>query len=144
MAADKQHAWGLFNLGSLMLAGDGVERNGRGALALFVRAARLGNAKAMTMIGQHREEGSGTPKDLAAALRWYRRAAERGCFRGQYNLARFLARAGDFESAAHWVRACCATAPAAFCRDVGLSLIAHQEPCLQSAGREVLARAASV
>jgi TPR repeat protein len=140
---EKSHAWAMFNLGSLMLAGDGVARDADGALTLFVRAARRGNAKAMNMIGQHREENAQSRRVLASAMRWYRRAAERGCFRGQYNLARFLAVSGDINGAAHWLRCACAAGPAEFCREIGAQLVAHPEPRLQTIGREALMRSAA-
>jgi TPR repeat protein len=135
-------AWAMFNLASLMLAGDGVARDARGALALFVRAARRGNAKAMSMLGQYREEGWSSRVKLAAAARWYRRAAERGCFRGAYNLARFLARAGKLDAAATLLRASCAKAPPQFCREVGQTLLAHSDARLRAVAREALERAA--
>jgi hypothetical protein len=141
MAVDKSHAWAMFNLASLMLAGDGMARDPAGALSLFVRAARLGNAKAMNMIGHYREDGWGGRTALTSAGRWYRRAAVRGCFRGQYNLARFLARAGNIDEAVHWLRAACATAPPEFCRMAGLTLRENPDARLRSVGADALARA---
>jgi len=141
MAADKSHAWAKFNLGELMLAGDGVPRDPESALALFVRSARRGNAKAMNMIGQYRERGwRGHPK-LASALRWYRRAAHRGCFRGQYNFARILAAAGETGAAARWLEIAFTTAPPEFCRDVGEELRHHPDTRIRDAGAMALARA---
>lgn len=140
-AADKSHAWAMFNLASLMLAGEGVTRDPAAALSLFVRAARAGNAKAMNMIGQYREDGWRGPANLAAATRWYRRAADLGCFRGQYNQARFLARSGNLDGAVRYLRASCATAPPEFCREVGRTLLEHPEAKLRNIGREALARA---
>lgn len=143
-AVDKQNAWAMFNLGELMLAGDGVARDGGGALSLFVRSARLGNAKAMNMIGQIREDGADSRRRFASAVRWYRRAAERGCFRGQHNLARFLARAGQMDAAVEWLRASFSVAPPEFCREVGRGLISHPDMRLQNVGREGLARANAI
>jgi hypothetical protein len=39
---------------------------------------------------------------LDAAADWYRRSAEAGYFRGQYNWASILLKAGRFEEAAQW------------------------------------------
>jgi hypothetical protein len=39
---------------------------------------------------------------LDAAADWYRRSAEAGYFRGQYNWASLLLKAGRFEEAAAW------------------------------------------
>ena len=81
---------------------------------------------------------------LSSARRWYQRAAIRGCFRGQFHFARFLADEGDIDSAVHWVSASCNTAPLTFCREVGTMLAAHVNPRLASVGREALARADSL
>lgn len=143
MAVDKAHAWAMFNLAALLLAGEGAERDVPAALSLFVRAARRGNAKAMNMLGQLREEGHGCAVNRHAAEHWYRRAAELGCFRGQHNLARFLARSGMFDLAAGWLRASFASAPAEFSREVAAGLIDHPSPVLRAVAREGLARAAS-
>jgi hypothetical protein len=144
MAADRSHAWAIFNLATLMLAGDGVTRDPAGALSLFVRAARRGNAKAMNMIGHYREEGWCGPVRLVSAVRWYRRAAVRGCFRGQYNLARFRARSGNVDEAVRWLRASTAMAPLEFCRAVGHMLHENCDPRLQAVGQDALARTAAV
>ena len=69
----------------------------RAALTLLVRAARRGVPKAMNMLGRVREEGVAGPPKATLAARWYRMAAQRGCFRGQFHHARFLAEAGDIE-----------------------------------------------
>lgn len=93
------------------------------------------------MIGQYREEGWCGPVRLPAAGRWYRRAAERGCVRGQYNLARFFARSGNCDAAVALLRTSSAKAPLEFCREVGQTLLVHPDQGLQQVGREALARA---
>ncbi|KWT65240.1 hypothetical protein APY04_2989 [Hyphomicrobium sulfonivorans] len=140
LAIEQGHAWAMFNLASLMLQGAGVTQDAEGALALFVRAARLGNIKAMNMIGQYREDGWRGRVRLRAAARWYQRAAEGGCFRGQYNLARFLARMGQTETAAQWLRVSFAAAPPQFCREVGEMLANHPDANLRDVAREALLR----
>lgn len=141
LAIEQDHAWAMFNLASLMLQGEGVAKDAAGALTLFVRAARLGNIKAMNMIGQYREDGWRGRVRLRAAAHWYRRAAEGGCFRGQYNLARFLAHVGQTETAAQWLRVSFAAAPPQFCREVGEMLANHSDAHLRDAAREALLRA---
>jgi TPR repeat protein len=56
----------------------------------------------MSLVGRCCEEGWGTPRNLDAAADWYRRSAEAGYFRGQYNWASILLKAGRFEEAAVW------------------------------------------
>src|SRR4029078_1877544 len=90
-AADQGYDWSQYNLGCQYLHGSGVPVDRVEALALFVRAARGGNEKAMNKLGRFREEGWHGRVKLSSARRWYQRAAMRGCFRGQFHFARFLA-----------------------------------------------------
>ncbi len=140
--ADKGHHWAQFNLATLMLRGEGVRHDVRGALSLLVRSARRGNPKAMNMIGRGRELGWAGAVKLASAIRWYRRAADRGCFRGSYHLARFLATEGRIAEAAGRFRESIGRAPPDFCREAAAVLLAAPEPEFQSIGRAALARAA--
>jgi TPR repeat protein len=136
-AADRGHAWASYNLAMLMLAGDGAEGQGGEILALLVRAARRGNAKAMTAIGEACEDAwRGRPKPVAAR-RWYARAAQRGCFRGAFNTARHAMAAGDVDSAVRWLGRSVAAAPGNFCAGLAAYLDGHPEARL----REVAALA---
>jgi TPR repeat protein len=56
----------------------------------------------MNLVGRCTEEGWGTARDALAAAQWYRRSAEAGYFRGQYNWATVLFMAGHGEEAAKW------------------------------------------
>jgi|SRR5580704_15089317 len=56
----------------------------------------------MNLVGRCCEEGWGTPRNLDAAANWYRRSAEAGYFRGQYNWGSMLLKAGRFEESAAW------------------------------------------
>lgn len=125
LAAGMGHDWARFNLGMLFIAEDGIGRDLKRALGLFVGAARQGNAKAMNMIGRYCEEGWVGRIKLDAAARWYGRAAVRGCFRGQFHLARFYAASGNFVEAAGWLRHSMANAPPDFCQDVAELLSDH-------------------
>lgn len=118
LAAAKNHPWAEFNLASLLARGEGVAPDPRQALELLVRSARRGNAKAMNMIGRYREDGAGGQVKLRSAVRWYRWAAERGCFRGQFHYARHLAARGRLDAAARWIRKSLSHAPADFRREV--------------------------
>lgn len=132
-AANQGHAWAQFNLASLMIHGQGVAQDYRAALTLFVKSARQGNAKAMNMLGRYREEGwTGRPK-RSSAFRWYRRAAERGCFRGQFHYSRFLCAEENIEAAAHWLRASLAAAPQDFRREIVEALSAHPVDAIRQA-----------
>jgi uncharacterized protein len=102
LAAEKGHAWGEFNLASHYAQGHLVAPDWNKALTLLVRSARRGNPKAMNMIGRYRE-GSQTPRarERSAAL-WYRWAAERDCFRGQFHHGRYLVASGKISDGIRW------------------------------------------
>lgn len=135
-AADKGHAWGEFNLASLYAQGHGVPYDEGKALSLLVRSARRGNPKAMNMLGRYREASS-TPRkrDRSAAL-WYRWAAERGCFRGQFHHGRYLVAAGRIADGIPWFRASLTHAPADFRREALAMLRAHARPELRELAAE--------
>lgn len=142
-AGEMGHAWANFNLAMLMLARDGAEGEVSEVLALLVRSARRGNAKAMNLIGQAQEDGwHGRPK-LAAARRWYTRAAERGCFRGAFNTARHLMADGNLDAAVRWLRRSLETAPSNFCAELGAYLEEHPQARLREIAALAFARARS-
>jgi TPR repeat protein len=103
-AADKSDPWGQYNLAELLVSGTGVAQDYRAALPLLIKSARQGNEKAMNMLGHMREEGWGVRVKIGAAQDWYRRAAMRGCCRGQFNFSRFLCALGKVDEAAGWLR----------------------------------------
>jgi len=142
-AGEMGHAWANVNLAMLMLARDGAEGETNEILALLVRSARRGNAKAMNFIGQACEDGwRGQPR-IAAARRWYVRAAARGCFRGAFNVARHLMANGDLDGAVHWLRRSVERAPPNFCAELGAYLQRHPEKRLRSIAALALERASS-
>ena len=101
-AADAGHAWAQYNLGHLYLDGRGLARDRTLAYRYYLKAAGQQHDRAMSLVGRCCEEGWGTPRNLDAAADWYRRSAEAGYFRGQYNWASLLLKAGRFEEAACW------------------------------------------
>ena len=103
-AADGGLEWGMYNYATALTLGDGVPRDRISALGWFRRAAAMGNAKSMNYIGSFHEDGWVVARDLAAARFWYAGAADGGDFRGQFNLARLLADAGDIDAAIGWLR----------------------------------------
>lgn len=116
-ASDKGHAWGAFNLGCLLAQGRGVPADPAAALTQLVRAARGGNAKAMNMIGRYREQTRQGPRGIRSGGLWYRWAAERGCFRGQFHHGRSLAEAGRADEGRTWIERALAGAPEDYRRE---------------------------
>jgi uncharacterized protein len=101
-AAQRGHAWALYNLGHLYLDGTGVQRDPCRAYQCYLASAGQQHARAMNLVGRCCEEGWGTSRDFGAAATWYRRSAEGGYFRGQYNWASVLLRCGREQEAAVW------------------------------------------
>ena len=110
------------------------------ALSLFVACARAGNHKAMNMIGRYCEEGWCGSRKPAAAMRWYARAAFRGCFRGQFHLARFYASAGRIEEATAWLQSSINNAPVDFCAEIAPLLERHPHPAIQALSKRALTK----
>ncbi len=102
-AAAADHPWAQYNLGHLYLDGRGAPRNAAKAYTLYRRAADHGHERAMNLVGRCTEEGWGTSRDAPAAAYWYRRSAQAGYFRGQYNWATVLLKAGAVKDAAQWL-----------------------------------------
>jgi len=98
------HAWAQYNIGHMYLDGRGVRRDRILAYRYYLMAAERQHERAMNLAGRCCEEGWGTSRDLDAAAGWYRRSAEAGYFRGQYNWASLLQKAGRFEEAARWFK----------------------------------------
>jgi hypothetical protein len=87
-AADRGHADAVYFLSHL--CPQGQERD-----ALLLKAGELGSLKAQRDLGAYYATGNWTgPKDLAQAVQWYRRAAERGHSDAQYRLG-FMYVLGD-------------------------------------------------
>jgi TPR repeat protein len=113
-AADRGLDWGMYNYATLLALGQGVAEDKPAALAWLRKAAALGNAKAINFVGSFYEDGWVVERDLAAAADHYRRAAEGGDFRGQFNHARMLADGGDIDAALAWLARIGETATPAF------------------------------
>lgn len=138
-AAAKGSAWGAYNLGCMLLYGDG-ERDRAAALGWFRRSAEGGNAKAMGMVARCLDEGWGTGIDPQAAARWYLRAAEQGDCWARYNLAMLNIEAGDMTGAARWLRRSLEVGSPNFLRAVAEELSRHEDPDLRAIGRDALDR----
>jgi TPR repeat protein len=77
-------------LGRILLEGNGVERDERGAFTWFERAADGGDTEAMNMAGRCHENGWGVPVDLRKAAECYRSSGEAGHDWGEYNFGNML------------------------------------------------------
>ncbi|RZI55542.1 MAG: sel1 repeat family protein, partial [Pseudomonas sp.] len=86
-----------------LATGRGVNKDQARALACYRKAAHMGHAKSMNMLGRYLEEGVSCEQDLPAAHHWYRRSAEAGDFRGQFSHAAVLADQGDIQQSLHWL-----------------------------------------
>jgi len=100
-AADQGHPEAMYRLSHLYP--DGSERD-----ALLLKAGDLGSLEAQRDLGALYATGDWTgPRDLAMAVDWYRRAAERGHADAQYNLG-FMYLLGervasDSQQGLHWL-----------------------------------------
>jgi TPR repeat protein len=123
-AADLGHAWAQYNLGHMYLDGRGCRRDRARAYLYYLKAAEQQHERAMNLVGRCCEEGWGMPRNLDQAADWYRRSAHAGYFRGQYNWASLLLKAGRFEESALWFERAAVGGTAAMRRAV-MELIAR-------------------
>lgn len=114
LAAQAGLDWGMYNYATALALGNGIDENRAEALDWFRRAAALGHAKSINLIGGFYEDGWVVPADAGLAFDHYRRAAEAGDFRGQFNYARLLAERGRIDDALEWLARVPATATPAF------------------------------
>ena len=90
-AADGDIAAAWFALGVLDLREPADTPAYRAACASFTEAAERGNARAQANLGAMYERGIACPRDGAAALDWYRRAAANGVRTADAHIARLQA-----------------------------------------------------
>ncbi|VCU69827.1 Putative beta-lactamase HcpC precursor [Pigmentiphaga humi] len=115
LAAQRGLDWGMYNHATALALGEGVQADRQEALAWFERAAGLGHAKSINILGGFHEDGwGGLPADKEQAYAYYLRAAEGGDFRGQFNIARLLIERGEIDAALPWLDRIPDTATAAF------------------------------
>jgi TPR repeat protein len=82
-------------------------------VAWYRAASDQGHARAMNLLGRCCEHGWGVDRDPATAADWYRRSAEGGYFRGQYNHASILVAEGRRDEGRAWLQAAIDQAPPA-------------------------------
>ncbi|KQS01762.1 hypothetical protein ASG11_13040 [Sphingomonas sp. Leaf357] len=118
IAAEQGLDWAMYNYATLLALGDGVAEDRAAALDWLRKAAASGSglagAKAINFVGSFHEDGWVVARDMATAADCYRRAAEGGDFRGQFNHARMLGDAGRIDEALTWLGRIGETATPAF------------------------------
>ena len=80
----------MFQQARALLRGDGVKKDAAQAFKLMQSAADLGHADAMGGLGYFYSQGISVPKDPEKALEWFRKGAEKGSAKSQYNLGTSL------------------------------------------------------
>jgi TPR repeat protein len=102
-AAKLGHDWAQYNVARMYFDGAGVEPDAERAAHWYAQAANQGHARSMNRLARCYEQGWGVVQNQSRATDWYRRSAEAGYFRGQYNWATALVRAGKVDEAANWL-----------------------------------------
>jgi TPR repeat protein len=136
-AAEAGFAWGQYNLANMYLRGDGVAEDRAEALRWYRAAAAQDHAKSLNMVARFFEEGWVVPRDPHRAAQLYAISAERGDFRGQFNLGVLLTGQGRIEDAVRWFREAAGGAHDAFRRGMVERLSARPEPELQAVAAEI-------
>ncbi|ARP84062.1 hypothetical protein CAL12_26775 [Bordetella genomosp. 8] len=129
LAAERGLDWGMYNHAHMLRDGrGGVPRDRAAALEWYRRAADLGHAKSIGVVGRFLEAGDVVPRDMDAALDCYRRSAEGGDFRGMFHYGRLLLQGGRRDEAIAWLRRVPESATPAFLREAAAMLRAGPAP----------------
>jgi TPR repeat protein len=91
----------------------------------------------MNLLARCLEEGWGAPRDPRQAGEWYRRSAQQGYFRAQFNLGTILAGQGHIEEALDWFDSACRAATPDSLPAMVAVLTRQQHPRLAQFGREI-------
>ena len=101
----------MFQQARALLRGEGVKKDAAHAFQLMQSAADLGHADAMGGLGYFYSQGISVPKDPEKALEWFRKGAEKGSAKSQYNFGTSLMKAHEQQpdekqaaEAIEWVR----------------------------------------
>ena len=124
--------WGMYNFATALALGQGIAQDHRQALEWFQRAAARGHVKSLNYIGSFYEDGWAVDVNLDVAFDHYRRAAEGGDFRGQFNYARLLLARGHTDEAARWLRRVPDTATPAFLMKAAADLARSASPAIRA------------
>lgn len=88
LAANRNQPAAQYRLAKLYESGTGIAKDPITARELIERAARGGNRIAMHDLGNYYADGQGgLDQDIAKALEWFEKAAERGVVDSQFNVA---------------------------------------------------------
>ncbi len=105
--AEQGDAWGQYNLGVLLVNGQGTPQDYSEAVKWFKLSAEQGYADAQYNLGFANQEGLGTPQNYREAAKWYKISAEQGHTSAQTNLGLFyhdgLGVPQDYVRAHMWV-----------------------------------------
>lgn len=85
----------LFQQARAYLRGDGVKKDSSQSFKLMQSAADLGHADAMGGLGYFYNLGICVAKDSEKALEWFRKGAEKGSAKSQYNLGTSLIKSNE-------------------------------------------------
>lgn len=143
VAAERGLTEAMYNYATLLALGEGVAEDRAVALRWLQRADALGFAKATNFIGSFHEDGWACERDLTAAAECYRRAAEGGDFRGMFNHARMLIRAGETDAALEWLEMAGAAGNPPFVAKAADWLTRSEDPRLRTEGLAALKRGAA-
>jgi TPR repeat protein len=113
-AATNGSPWGMYNYATSLTLARGTRTNRAEAFRWLKKAAEMGHAKSMNILGGFYEDGWEVEPDEDTALDCYRRAAEGGDFRGQFNCARLLIERRQIAQAIIWLKRVPETATPAF------------------------------
>ncbi|GGW99314.1 hypothetical protein GCM10007242_00050 [Pigmentiphaga litoralis] len=132
LAAQAGLDWGMYNYATALALGSGVDADRKEAFTWLDKAAALGHAKSINIVGGFYEDGWEVDVDMDKALDHYIRAAEGGDFRGQFNAARLLADRGRMDDAVRWLRRVPDTATVAFLEKTRDFLLQSPHPEFQA------------
>lgn len=107
-AAERDDPVGKHLLASLYYQGQGVNRDLKKAVQLFVEAAKENYLPSLANLALMYSTGDGVPIDMKLALEYGRKAAEAGDGQSQFNLAQAYRKGvdipQDYVKAAYWYR----------------------------------------
>ena len=106
-AVELDNAAAANELGGAYLAGRGVDKDEKKALAMYQQAEKMGSASAAYNIGVCYAYGYGVKADEATAFKWFKQAAEAGSPFGMYAVGSWYASGtgvkADKEQAVSWL-----------------------------------------
>lgn len=139
-AADRGLDWGMYNYANLLSHDDSVLGDRPRALEFYRKAAAMGHAKSINLVGRFYEEGWVVDISLDTAFDYYHRSAEAGDFRGQYNYGRMLADRGRVEEGAVWILKTLETATQGFIEKMGRALLDSPHQSFRDVAQTALQR----